>query len=155
MKPNSPIRIGIRPISDGRAVVAKLPLYPTGRTLDPDLSQRLATDWNRFRPWVGTDNVVQTTAGVFIDLQGDGTDEFVLLSVYGGPVYQNRGGHWQYVGLLFAEGMIGQWPILLKSLSSGDVTAVAPPWKDLSVGNRLYRVTPQPQRGSIPFNAAH
>lgn len=153
LKPNSPIRIGIRPISDGRAVVAKLPLYPTGRTLDPDLSQRLATDWNRFRPWVGTDNVVQTTAGVFIDLQGDGSDEFVLLSVNGGPVYQNRGGHWQYVGMLFAAGMIAPWPILLKSLSGGDVTAVVPPWKDLSVGNHLYRVTPQPQRANVPFNA--
>lgn len=51
--------------------------------------------------------------------------------------------------------MTGQaWPVLLKALSNGDVTAVAPAWKDLSVGNRLYRVDSRPQLGSIPFNPA-
>lgn len=131
-----------RPMASSQAVVARLPLYPAGRTLDADLTHRLAADWYRFRPWVGTENVAQTTAGVFIDLQGDGADEFVLLSVNGGPVYQNRGGHWQYVGMLNPDGMPVPWPILLKALSGGGVTTAVPAWKDLSVGGHLYRVDP-------------
>jgi hypothetical protein len=126
--------------ADARAVLAKLPLYPTGHTLDADLSQSLQADWGRRFPWVGTKNVAQTTAGVFIDLKGDGTDEFVLMSAYGGPVYQNRGGHWQYVGALSTAGMPAPWPVLVKALSGGDIAAGVPAWKDLTVGIHLYRM---------------
>jgi hypothetical protein len=132
------------PAVDSKAVIAKLPLYPAGRALDPQLSQRLAADWSRFNPLVNAANVTWTTAGVFIDLDGDGTDEFVLLSAGGGPVYQNRGDHWEYVGRLFPDGKMANWPLLAKGLAVGHVTAVAPPWKELTVGANRYRMFPQP-----------
>ena len=130
------------PTADSRAIVAKLPIYPVGRTLDPDLSQHLVADWQRYRPWVSVANVVQTTAGVFVDLEGNGVDDFVLLSAAGGLVYQNRGGHWRFAGTLLAEGMPAPWPSTLQALSGGDVSAVMQPWRDLSVGAHLYRVAP-------------
>lgn len=124
-------------------IVAKLPLYPAGRTLDPALAQRLVADWSQYRPAVTAQNVAQTTAGVFVDLDGDGSDEFVLFSLGGGPVYQNRNGHWVSVGTLYPDGgRLGAWPALVAALSGGKVAAVEPPWKDLSVGSHLYRVTP-------------
>jgi hypothetical protein len=138
-----PWQLSISP-ADSREVVAKLPLYPTGRTLDADLSQRLTADWSRYNPLVGAANVAQTTAGVFVDLDGDGVDEFVLLSAGGGPVYQSHGGHWGYVGRLYPEGMTLPWPALVKELSGGSISAVAPPWKNLALGDHRYRMLPQP-----------
>ncbi len=78
-----------------------------------------------------------------MDLGGDGTEEFVLLSVGGGPVYQNRGGRWEYVGRLYPDGITGSWPTLVKALSGGNINAVTPPWKDLQVGADRYRMVPQ------------
>jgi hypothetical protein len=143
LKPNTPFGGGIRPYPDARAIVVKLPLYPAGRTLDPDLSQLLAADWSRWRPWLGAQNVAQAAAGVFVDLNGGGDDDFVVLSMSGGSLYRKSGGHWEYVGALYAEGMTMPWPVTLSALSSGHFAAVAPAWKDLSVGARLYRVAPQ------------
>ncbi|HUA25527.1 MAG TPA: hypothetical protein VMA54_15470 [Steroidobacteraceae bacterium] len=127
---------------DYQAIVAKLPLYPAGHAIDPELSRLLAADWRRYRGGVGTESVAETTAGVFIDLEGSGVDDFVLFSAGGGPVYRNRGGHWQRAGMLYAEGMPVPWPLAVKALSAGGITAVSQTWKDLSVGTHLYRVIP-------------
>lgn len=129
--------------SNSRALVAQLPLYPAGRTLDPGLAQLLAADWGRYQSWIGISNLPGTTAGVFVDLGDDGTEEFVLLSVGGGPVYQKRGGRWQYVGRLYADGTTGSWSALVKALSGGNINAVTPPWKELQVGVDRYRMVPQ------------
>lgn len=129
--------------SDSRALVAQLPLYPVGRTLDPELARLLAADWGRYQSWVGISNIAGTAAGVFTDLKGDGTENFVLLSAGGGPVYQNRDGHWEYVGRLYPDGMTESWPAIVKALSGGKINAVTPPWKELEVGADRYRMVPQ------------
>jgi Domain of unknown function (DUF4153) len=134
------------PPPNAAALIAKLRIYPAGHALDAQLSQRLAADWSRlYPPGVGTANVTPTTAGVFVDLDGDGTEEFVLLSAAGGPVYQNRGGQWEFVGRLSPEGMPASWPALEKALTGGSIAAVEPAWKDLSVGTHRYRIFPQRQ----------
>lgn len=129
--------------SNSRALVAQLPLYPAGRTLDPGLAQLLAADWGRYQSSVGISNFAGKTAGVFVDLDGDGTEDFILLSVSGGPVYQKRGGRWEYVGRLDPDGMTVPWPVLVKALTGGEISAVTPPWKDLQVGVGRYRMVPQ------------
>lgn len=132
------------PRADPKALVAKLPLFPAGRALDPDLSQRVAADWYSFKPLDSVADVAQTTAGVFVDLNGDGTEEFVLLSRGGGgPVYQNRGGHWEYVGRIWPSEIDAPWADTVKALSAGNISAVAPPWKDLALGDHRYRIFPQ------------
>ncbi|MGH8201951.1 MAG: hypothetical protein ACREVO_16570 [Steroidobacteraceae bacterium] len=130
------------PTPGSAEIVAKVPLYPAGRTLDPALSHRLAEDWSRFRPWVTAQNVAETTAGVFVDLDGDGSEEFVLFSLGGGPVYQNRDGHWVYVGTLRPDGRTTSWRALQKALADGKVTPVVPLWKELSIGPDRYSVAP-------------
>lgn len=140
LKPRYPWQVSLH--GDSKAAVAQLPLYPAGRTLDPDLTRRLTADWSRFRPYVPAQSLERSTVGVFVDLDGDGTDEFVLFYGGGGSVYQNQGRHWQYVGEVFPEGAMAAWPTLLKAISGGDITTVAPPWKDLSIGSHLYRVVP-------------
>ncbi|HEV2270203.1 MAG TPA: hypothetical protein VGR92_12140 [Steroidobacteraceae bacterium] len=123
--------------------IAKLPLYPAGHTMDPQLAQVLAADWNRYYRFIGGANLAQAAAGVFVDLDDDGTAGFVLLAVGGGRVYQNRGGHWEYVGILRPDGRAPPWTILMKALADGKVTAVPHPWKDLLVGAQRYRVVPE------------
>ena len=129
--------------SDSRALVAQLPLYPVGRTLDPELARLLAADWGRYQSWVGISNIAGTAAGVFTDLKGDGTEDLVLLSAGGGPVYQSRDGHWEYVGRLYPDGMTESWPVIVKALSGGKINVVTPPWKELQVGADRYRMVPQ------------
>lgn len=125
------------------ADIAKLPLYPAGHVLDPELAQLLAADWNRYDRFIGGPNIAQTAAGVFVDLDGDGTDELILLSGGGGRVYQNSGGRWECVGLLHSYGRMPLWNALMKALTGGQVAAVAQPWKDLLVGSYRYRMVPQ------------
>lgn len=113
-----------------------------GHKLDPQLSQLLTADWNDFNRFVGAASIAQAAAGVFIDLDGDGTDEFILLIPWGGRVYQNHGGHWEYIGILRSDGRAPPWNALMKALSDGTVTAAPHSWKDLLVGDHRYRVVP-------------
>jgi hypothetical protein len=131
--------------------VADLTLYPSGRTLDPQLASELAADWaaaardGRF-PLEGKEAV-----GIFADLDGDGVEEFVLLGVYGGPVYQKRSARWEYVGLIQPPDTvhfpasawkvlrpnfrsISSWDALRADLDSGKIAAASPRWQDLVVG---------------------
>ena len=56
-------------------------------------------------------------------------------------MYQNRDGHWEYVGRLYPDGMTESWPV--KTLSGGKISVVTPPWKELQVGADRYRMVPQ------------
>ncbi|MGA9365841.1 MAG: hypothetical protein WBV35_00135 [Steroidobacteraceae bacterium] len=103
----------------------------------------MAADWGRYQSWVGISNIAGTAAGVFTDLKGDGTEDFVLLAAGGGPVYQSPDGHWGYVGRLYPDGMTESWPVIVKALSGGKINAVAPSWKELQVGADRYRMVPQ------------
>lgn len=125
------------------ADVAKLPLYPAGRTLDPELSQLLAADWNRYYRFGTGANIAQVAVGIFVDLDEDGTDEFVLLEGGTGRVYQSRSGHWEFIGQLYSDGMRPLWAVTMKSLADGKFAAVAHPWKDLLVGDHRYRMVPE------------
>lgn len=97
-------------------------------------------DWNRYYRYVGGTNIAQAAAGVFVDLDGDGTDEFVLLSGAGGPAYKESGRHWEDFGLLYFDGSRPVWSILMKALTGRQVAGVPHPWKDLLVGDHRYRM---------------
>lgn len=139
---SGPWVIKLAPPAVTGADMAKLPIYPAGHKLDPQLSQLLTADWNDFNRFVGAASIAQTAAGVFVDLDGDGTDDFVLLVLGGGRVYQNRSGHWEYIGVLRSDGTAPSWNVLMKAFSDGKVTAAPHAWKDLLVGDHRYRVVP-------------
>jgi hypothetical protein len=127
--------------ADAAARVATLPVYPQGRTLDAGLSGALLNDWrgrNNDSPAVRISGA--PAAGLFVDLDGDGTDEFVLLQGRGGVVYQAQAGHWQRMGNVFSIGPAAPWPKLSADLQKGAVSATAPKWRELAVGDQRFRV---------------
>ncbi len=129
------------PTPDAAQLVARLPIYPAGRTLDPDLARTLVADWGK--PQFGMFGMPQSNemiVGVFADLDGDGVDEFILLRPGGGPVYQYRSGHWVYIGRCTPRSFGTSWQTLRADLAKGNFSATAPRWKDLSVGSQRFRL---------------
>ncbi len=80
--------------------------------------------------------------GVFVDLQGDDVEEFVLLQEHGGDVYKRIGDEWELVGRAHHEyGQGSNQGSMLESVKAGNVSAEIPEWKLLHVGSVQYRVT--------------
>jgi hypothetical protein len=117
--------------ADVADVLKKLRIYPADRTLDQALIDTLKTDLSR----PGSEG----TAGIFIDLNEDKIDEFVLLTPYRGRVYQDRLGKWVYVGDVFlnSRGATGD---LIDDLAKGNVSARPSTWSDLVIGTHKYRI---------------
>lgn len=132
-------------VRDAGALVAGLSIYPAGRKLDPDLAKLLVTNWGK--PQAGM-YIAPTSddamAGVFVDLDGDGVDEFVLLMAGGGPAYAHLATGWQYIGRLSPDGSFSSWQTLVPELTRGHITAITPRWKELSVGPHRFRITAPP-----------
>jgi hypothetical protein len=120
--------------------LAKLKVYPEGRSLDPELSQKLLADLaapeNRY---IRTSADGQESVGLFVDLNGDGADEFVLLNAFGGRVYQKGSGGWQNVGRAYDRNPPA-WKSLISELSTGNVSTREPAWKELWIGAQRFQV---------------
>jgi hypothetical protein len=133
------------PVVDPKTVIAKLPIYPAGRSLDPGLAEVLAEDWNKpAKIQFGLFAPDLKAVGLFADLDGDGTDEFILLTPAGGPVYQVRAGRWEYIGGLYSEGAGLPWSEVLAQLARGNIATTMPQWRDVKLGSQRLRVTPAP-----------
>jgi hypothetical protein len=129
-------------------MLSKLILFPAGRTLDPDLADKLAADLRA----PGNDIALrisseQSAAGIFIDLNNDGIDEFVFLTPFRGRAYENRLGHWQYLGDVSLRAddpsnlsLAGAKRDLIAELSKGNWSAKPSKWSELVVGTRRYRL---------------
>jgi hypothetical protein len=120
----------------------KLRIYPAGRSLDEGLIDTLKTDLSRPGGEVGFLNIIpgsESTAGIFIDLNADKIDEFVLLSPYRGRVYEVRLGKWVNVGDVFLDSR-GATRDLIDDLAKGNVSARPSKWSDLLIGKRTYRI---------------
>lgn len=122
----------------------KLVIFPAGRTLDPGLRQALVTDLKRpeysYRFQAGSG----TCAGLYIDLDGDGAEEFVLLGAGGGLLYKDRNAIWQRSAELTADHPAGAWALVRADLAAGKVSTTEPRWKELMIGSHRYTVTGQP-----------
>jgi len=124
-----------------RANLASVAIYPEGRTLEPGLIDTVVADQLRHASVLaGMECSRDNTAGVFVDLNGDGTDEFVLLHVYGGTAYEHRDGAWVRIGNVVADPANSDWPGLRDRLAKGEFSATVPTWKSLTVGDHSFRV---------------
>ena len=122
--------------------LAKMVIYPPGRTLDTELSQRLRADLDDpKRRYMWTSAADAPIAGLFVDLStdGSGSEEFVLLNGGSGLVYRKGAGGWSELGLANGAGSVTQ-KRLLSDLARGDVSVKEPVWKDLWVGSHRIRV---------------
>jgi hypothetical protein len=136
------------------ALMSRLVIYPKGRTLDPDLSSKLVVEWNKTSSYFAySQSSDQAIAGIFVDLDGDGVNEFVLLAATGGVAFRNRDGVWESIGQVSAENPALPWKNLLSDLTEGDVVATVPRWKELSVGSRRFRINEAAERGAARIPA--
>ncbi len=134
-------------VSAALAALDSLPIHPAGRVLVPDLRAAIEAGQSgkegrrRFgsgEPGAGDFGVA---VGVYLDLNGDGTEEFLLLSPEAGRVYARVGGAWAGVADVELSAGPDEWPRMLDDLAAGRVVAADTPWKDLVVGKRRIRVT--------------
>jgi len=125
---------------DTKALVASLPVYPTGRTLDGGLTTTLIADIDKSQYMFANKTSV---AGLYVDLNGDGTDEFVLFGCCGGVAYEHRAGGWTRIGDVRALSP-GSATGILTELKSGSVRTMVPTWRELVVGGHVFRVDAKP-----------
>jgi hypothetical protein len=116
-----------------------LAIHPAGRVLEPALRAAIeqhATETNS--NWVLKTWQPGTGGGAYLDLNGDGIEEFALLFPRGSQLYERSESGWHFVGALVRDGNQTTWQVLLRDLAAGSVRPSPRPWKDLMIGgNRL------------------
>lgn len=114
--------------------LAALMMYPDGRTIDAALLEALSTALREGRTFVGFGE--ESGIGIFIDLNGDGRDEFVLLHPYGGSSFEYRDAGWRELRRFHSSMTVQDWLKMRETVRSGQVEAVSPSWKQLQIGSR-------------------
>lgn len=130
------------PTETASEALAKMIIYPQGRTLDADLSQRVSAELNDpKKQYLWRLSPECPMAGLFVDLSPDrsGSEEFVLLRGASGLVYQKTASGWREVGHAYESDSACQKSILAK-LAQGEVSIKDPAWKELWIGTNRIRV---------------
>jgi hypothetical protein len=129
---------------DAPELLAKLQIYPAGRALDAKLSAEIAADLRKPEDaFLFQRFAEQGVAGIFIDLNGDDAQDFVLLGRQGGVAYENRAGEWAIVGRFYTNSIkAGSWAAVVSDLKAGNYTAQQQRWRDLNIGTRHFRFSP-------------
>lgn len=124
--------------------LAKLEVFPGGRTLDPDLQAFLSGNPSAkylFERGGCSGDGIANCFGLYVDLDGDGREEFVVLSPSQTNVYVKTDVQWQFgVG---ARG-IGKGDRIKAALSAGDFGPQAHRWRSLRIGRTVISVFGQP-----------
>jgi hypothetical protein len=137
------------PTADLPAALAKLRVFPAGRALDRGLTDQLTADLGK--PVTGFvypyQRLSNAAVGIYIDLNGDKSDEFVFLTAQRGIVYENQAGAWVLVGNILPKAMGPPMAdfasAIAGELTQGHVSAIAPKWNELSIGGRVFLVNPR------------
>jgi hypothetical protein len=119
--------------------LAKLATYPSDVGVDPQLLQTLREDLAR--PNSSHSFVLYNAghpAGLFVDMDGDGGNEFVLLGNNQGVVYRKAGEQWKFAGML-APFRYEAPQSLTQQLAAGDFAAEVPSWRELRIGTQRFR----------------
>jgi hypothetical protein len=130
-------------VVDTDSILAGLVIYPTGSALTDDLKNELKSDvFDRPQGQSGIYFGRSPVAGLFLDLDGDAQNEFVLLWTAGARVYKLASGKWQPVGNMIGGGDSAK--VLTDRLADNDVHVRTRKWKDLQVGRLRYQFTDDP-----------
>ena len=131
---------------DLERLVKAMPVYPAGRALDAPLATTLVTELRKpENGFIFGTAARRVFAGLYVDLDGDGVDEFVLLSdgAVGGLLFEPHEGQWRLAGHIRTRWVAGAWPGVLADLDKGNIATRSPSWKDLWVGSRQFTVEPR------------
>jgi len=132
-----------RPDFEPAQLVKAMPVFPAGRTLDAQLVSALVTELNKPDNGLRYQTPEQrSVAGLYVDLKGDGREEFVLLTGGGGAglLFEQSQDGWRLVGHVHARAYDAAWQGVLTDLGKGNVAARPAPWRDLWVGQREFTV---------------
>ncbi len=115
-----------------------LVVYPEGRAADRDLRAAIAkTATYGESPCASSTDACPV---LFVDLNGDGTEEAIAFTDVSSLVFMRAGAAW-HARLL--GGGIPMRAEALEHLRAGDYRVVAPKWRALEVGSRTLSVSPQ------------
>lgn len=137
--------------ADPEQTLATLPVFPAGRQIDAALQAVLAATpaevGNTLSPLTLCDMNKAGCAGLFIDLDGDGSEEFVLAWTYMVQVFQRTGDDWQRIAdggnaIPTTRKLPTERDGLVGALERGDYNVQAPRWPDLRIGDRVIRLRP-------------
>ena len=121
--------------------LARMLIYPKGRTLDPELAQVISAEFNdpakQYLWAVGPEPGI---AGLFVNLGADGSEQFVLLGGVTGLVYQKGAAGWHQVGQAYAYGSVASRKDVLAEVAKGNVSIREPEWKELWIGAHQIRI---------------
>lgn len=127
-----------------RADLAKMPVYPGGSVLDEELVETISKDLEKPDRRFAFRGLGDKAVGIYVDLNADGTDEFVILTKDSGVVYERQAGRWVPAGNIVPEFAYSARRDLdlAAELTKGRIAAIPPKWKDLSVDGFLFSVRP-------------
>jgi len=128
--------------TDLEPVVKAMPVYPAGRALDAQLATTLVAELQKPENSLLRNAPRRSFAGLYVDLRGDGVDEFVLLSDGAGRglLLEPHQGQWQLAGHIRGPPAAGSWAGVRADLDKGNIAARPTPWKELWVGARKFVV---------------
>jgi Domain of unknown function (DUF4153) len=116
--------------------LAKLRIYPAGRTLDQDLSAKLGADLRKPLYYFRLED--PGMAGIYIDLNGDQSEEFVLANAARGLVYERRAGQWALAATIDRHSAAAL--NLNAELEKGNYAVSTPKWNELLIGGQVFGV---------------
>jgi hypothetical protein len=129
-------RKGLVP-SDIDRVLRTMLVRPAARELEPDLVEALKGEIAApERRWMYS-AANETFIGAFVDMNGDGTEEFVLIAGHTGTIFEHRAG-WQRVAQLNTNSPPGS-NALQEFVERDEIQASDPAWKELRIGSYIYR----------------
>jgi hypothetical protein len=130
------------PRTDLEPLVKAMPVYPAGRALDAQLAATLVAELQKPENSLLRNAPRRSFAGLYVDLRGDGVEEFVLLSdgAGAGLLLEPHQGQWRLAGRMRGQLASGSWAGVRADLDKGNIAARPTPWRELWVGARKFVV---------------
>jgi hypothetical protein len=118
--------------------LATLIVYPATRAVGKELADFILSDLSPRSAESRLLDSEVTVSGLFVDLNGDGSEEFALLSSHEGVLYaRSRDERWYRAGKLEVGGYTD---MLAGALKEGAIEVREPKWRTLHVGSARFRV---------------
>lgn len=137
-------------VPDIQGQLASLAVFPSGRTIAPELRDVLVDDLTSQKQGAYPFPQDAWTAGLFVDLNGDYTDEFVLLRLGSARVYRRDSSGWKYLasmGMLPPPGLMAKRS-LIDELTAKDIAVLPQHWSSLRIGKQVFRFSDDPDQAS-------
>ncbi|HEX2492249.1 MAG TPA: DUF4153 domain-containing protein [Steroidobacter sp.] len=121
------------------ARLAKLAVYPSGRSLDAALLAKVEADLrNPDLGWAYIDDDAKL-GGVLVDLNGDEIEEFVLIVPPTAHAYEQGDGKWRRFAVMASHGLAEEWDVAA-DIAREDVHLSEPMWRELKIGRHTFRI---------------